>query len=60
MGSGMAGLAVAARLAHAGRRVLVVEAHDTPGGYAHTFDLGRRIGFLSGVFRTTDTKHYDK
>jgi len=41
MGSGMAGLAVAARLAHAGRRVLVVEAHDTPGGYAHTFDLGR-------------------
>lgn len=41
MGSGMAGLAVAARLAHAGRRVIVVEAHDTPGGYAHTFELGR-------------------
>jgi len=40
MGSGMAGLAVAARLAHAGRRVIVVEAHDAPGGYAHTFDLG--------------------
>ena len=41
MGSGMAGLAVAARLAHAGRRVIVVEAHEMPGGYAHTFDLGR-------------------
>jgi all-trans-retinol 13,14-reductase len=41
MGSGMAGLAVAARLADAGRRVIVVEAHDMPGGYAHTFDLGR-------------------
>jgi phytoene dehydrogenase-like protein len=41
MGSGMAGLAVAARLADAGRRVIVVEAHDTPGGYAHTFELGR-------------------
>ena len=41
MGSGMAGLAVAALLAHAGRRVIVVEAHDTAGGYAHTFDLGR-------------------
>jgi all-trans-retinol 13,14-reductase len=41
MGSGMAGLAVAARLAHAGRRVIVVEAHETPGGYAHSFDLGR-------------------
>ena len=40
MGSGMAGLAVAALLAHAGRRVIVVEAHDTAGGYAHTFDLG--------------------
>jgi all-trans-retinol 13,14-reductase len=41
MGSGMAGLAVAALLAHAGRRVILVEAHDTPGGYAHTFELGR-------------------
>jgi len=41
MGSGMAGLAVAARLAHAGRRVIVVEAHEVPGGYAHTFELGR-------------------
>jgi all-trans-retinol 13,14-reductase len=41
MGSGMAGLSVAALLAQAGRRVIVVEAHDTPGGYAHTFQLGR-------------------
>jgi len=41
MGSGMAGLAVAARLAHAGRRVIVLEAHEMPGGYAHTFELGR-------------------
>jgi phytoene dehydrogenase-like protein len=41
IGSGMAGLAVAARLAHAGRRVLVVEAHEKPGGYAHSFELGR-------------------
>ncbi len=41
MGSGMTGLAVAARLAHGGRRVIVVEAHETPGGYAHFLDLGR-------------------
>jgi all-trans-retinol 13,14-reductase len=41
MGSGMAGLTVAARLAHAGRRVIVVEAHEKPGGYAHSFELGR-------------------
>lgn len=40
MGSGMAGLSVAALLAADGRRVLVVEAHDTPGGYAHTFEVG--------------------
>ena len=41
MGSGMAGLSVAALLAQAGRRVIVVEAHDIPGGYAHSFELGR-------------------
>ena len=40
IGAGMAGLTVAALLARAGRRVLVLEAHDTPGGYAHTFAMG--------------------
>src|SRR5665213_34668 len=35
----MAGLTVAALLANAGRRVAVLEAHDTPGGYAHTFTM---------------------
>jgi phytoene dehydrogenase-like protein len=37
IGAGMAGLTVAALLADRGRRVLVLEAHDVPGGYAHTF-----------------------
>jgi all-trans-retinol 13,14-reductase len=41
LGAGMAGLSVAALLSRAGRRVLVLEAHDTPGGYAHTFTVGR-------------------
>jgi phytoene dehydrogenase-like protein len=40
IGSGMAGLAVASLLASTGRRVCILEAHDTPGGYAHTFQMG--------------------
>jgi phytoene dehydrogenase-like protein len=40
IGAGMAGLTVAGLLAADGRKVLVVEAHDTPGGYAHTFAMG--------------------
>lgn len=36
----MAGLSAAALLARAGRRVIVLEAHDAPGGYAHTFAVG--------------------
>lgn len=39
IGSGMAGLAVGSLLAKAGRRVAVLEAHDQPGGYAHTFQV---------------------
>jgi phytoene dehydrogenase-like protein len=39
IGAGMAGLTVASLLAKSGRRVLVVEAHDVAGGYAHTFTL---------------------
>lgn len=37
VGSGLSGLTVAALLAKAGRRVLVTERHDRPGGYAHSF-----------------------
>ncbi len=44
----MAGLSVAALLARAGRRVLVLEAHDVPGGYAHTFTV-RRHRFCAQV-----------
>ncbi len=39
IGSGMGGLTVASLLSRAGRRVLVLEAHDVPGGYAHTFRM---------------------
>ncbi len=40
MGSGMAGLALGALLARHGSRVLMLEAHDAPGGYAHSFSKG--------------------
>ncbi len=39
IGAGMGGLTTAALLAKSGRRVLVLEAHDVPGGYAHTFKV---------------------
>lgn len=40
IGTGMAALSVAALLAHDGKRVCLLEAHDTPGGYAHSFKMG--------------------
>ncbi len=40
VGSGMTSLTVGALLANAGRRVLILEAHDAPGGYAHSFTMG--------------------
>ena len=40
LGSGMAGLTVGALLASAGQRVRILEAHEHPGGYAHSFRMG--------------------
>jgi phytoene dehydrogenase-like protein len=40
VGSGLAALAFGALMAKAGRRVTVLEAHDKPGGYGHSFDIG--------------------
>lgn len=37
IGSGIGGLSAGASLAKAGKKVLMVERHDRPGGYAHAF-----------------------
>lgn len=39
IGSGAGGLTAAVSLARAGQRVLVLEQHDLPGGWCHSFDL---------------------
>ena len=46
IGSGIGGLAAAAALSHAGRRVLVLERHTQPGGLTQTFE---RAGFRFNV-----------
>jgi phytoene dehydrogenase-like protein len=40
VGAGLGGLSAGAMLAKAGRKVLVVEQADAPGGYAHSFTRG--------------------
>lgn len=41
IGAGLGGLSAAAYLAKAGKRVIVLEHHAVPGGYAHEFRRGK-------------------
>jgi phytoene dehydrogenase-like protein len=40
VGTGSAALTVGALLAHAGKKICMLEAHDLPGGYCQTFHTG--------------------
>jgi phytoene dehydrogenase-like protein len=40
IGSGVGGLAAAICLSKAGQNVLVLEQHEVPGGWCHSFNLG--------------------
>lgn len=45
IGSGIGGLTVASLMATAGKKVMVLEKHWTPGGCCHTFESnGYRFG----------------
>lgn len=39
LGTGMSALTIGSLLANAGFRVCMLEAHDIPGGYAHSFEM---------------------
>lgn len=41
IGAGLGGLGAAAKLSRVGKRVLVLEHHSVPGGYAHEFRRGK-------------------
>lgn len=45
VGSGIAGLSFAALMAKKGKKVCVLEAHEHPGGFGHTFEMANKYKF---------------
>ncbi len=45
VGSGLSALVFAALMAKAGKRVQILEAHEHPGGFGHSFTIGNKYTF---------------
>jgi len=45
VGSGLSALVFGALMAHAGKKVHILEAHEHPGGFGHTFTLSKHYTF---------------
>ncbi len=45
LGSGLSALSFAALMAKSGKKVKLLEAHQYPGGYGHTFSQGKKYRF---------------
>jgi all-trans-retinol 13,14-reductase len=45
IGSGLSGLVFGALMANAGKTVQVLEAHEHPGGFGHTFTMAKKYTF---------------
>ncbi len=45
VGSGLASMVFGALMAQSGKRILMLEAHEFPGGFGHTFEMANKYKF---------------
>nr|WP_263363483.1 FAD/NAD(P)-binding protein [Pseudanabaena sp. UWO310] len=45
LGSGLSALTFGALMANSGKTVQILEAHEHPGGYGHTFTMAKKYTF---------------
>lgn len=45
VGSGLSGLVFGALMANSGKKVVILEAHEHPGGFGHTFTMAKKYTF---------------
>ncbi|MGB8700160.1 MAG: FAD/NAD(P)-binding protein, partial [Thermosynechococcaceae cyanobacterium] len=45
LGSGLSALVFGALMAQSGKRVQILEAHENPGGFGHTFTMAKKYDF---------------